>query len=184
LKQTKCWRSNCDNQQQQGSVTNGKHEKEIKVYIKCGDAKMLKGHRATILLGPDPVTIPVEGCSAFKGFDESGGDDSRFEVPNRLIRDGGEKPVFREPSSLLPSRKWLEVGCALRTSSGEELCERNPVFRSRASLSTLLNCPGLCNRWSCSVPYGVLAVEELAAEALSGSVDADPLGTLMSTTCF
>jgi hypothetical protein len=68
--------------------------------------------------------MPAEGCIAFRGFDESGGDSARLEALKMLIRDGGEKPACRGPSGLLLSKKWLDVGCALRVSRGEELCER------------------------------------------------------------
>lgn len=64
-------------------------------------------HRATIRLEAALVAIPADGCIALRDFDGIGGEDSCLDVPNRLSRDGGEKPAFREPSgtALLPSKK-------------------------------------------------------------------------------
>lgn len=148
-------------------------------------------HRAIIRLDPDPVTSAAEEWMPPSGLLDSGGDESCFDAPNKPNRAGGEKPALcpvccPDSCCLVLSTIWLVFwfDCDLRTSSGDELCDRKPGLLVELSCSVKVygatcDCLG-----SPSKPYGVFAADELAADALSAMVDADPFGAWMSTTRF
>lgn len=135
------------------------------------------------------------------------GDDSRLDVvpnrPSRVDEDGVEYAcsltvpnmvVLSEADSIgeRRSERTLDggaLGFGFRVSDGDEMRERYPVFRPTSSASVCrlsddsvgpTDCPWDRTARSCSIPYGVFAVDELGPEGFSGMVEADPLGIVRS----